>query len=46
MTKEHIGYGCCFFGLSFYVMDDFGNLVDVPKHDFHALLITRRISFY
>ncbi len=46
MTKEHIGYSRRFLGLSFYVMDDFGNLVDVPKHDFHALLITRRISFY
>ena len=45
MTKEHIGYSRRFLGLSFYVMDDFGNLVDA-KHDFHALLITRRISFY
>ena len=46
MTKENIGYSVRMFGLEFYVMDDFGNLMKVPNHDFHAVLVCLRISRY
>lgn len=44
MTKENIGYSVRRFG--FCVMDDFGNLVKVPNHDFHAVLVCLRITRY
>ncbi len=46
MTKESIGYMDRSFGISFYVTDDFGMLVEVPDHDFHAVLVFLKISSY